>query len=404
MTPDGWQECRLRELEGAGRVELGRGRVISKEAISEHPGDYPVYSSSVRNGGLFGRYGLYDFDEELISWSVDGGGHFFYRPRHRFSVTNVSGFMRVRDEGICARFLHYQLAKRHSELIFDYTHKAHPSVIRDLYVLALPPLGEQRKIAAILSSVDDSIEAARAVIDQLQVVKRAMMAELLARGLPGRHTRFKQTEIGEVPEEWDVVPLDSLIAAGRPICYGVLKPGPHVPGGVPVVRITDYKGDRLDVALVQRSSAAIVVPFMRSTLRTGDLLISIRGTAGRVCVIPQDIDGGNISRDSARISLADIDLQSFVYCYLRSSVFQRFVFDEMRGMAVQGINIQDLRRLPVPVPSRGERQMICDTLLAIDAILLSNQDEVKGLLRTKSALTSVLLTGELRVTPDEAAA
>ena len=69
----------------------------------------------------------------------------------------------------------------------------------------LPPLPEQRKIAAILSSVDDAIEKTQAVIDQVQVVKRGLMQELLTRGLPGRHTRFKQTEIGKVPEEWAIV-------------------------------------------------------------------------------------------------------------------------------------------------------------------------------------------------------
>ncbi|MFO0755692.1 MAG: restriction endonuclease subunit S [Byssovorax sp.] len=72
--------------------------------------------------------------------------------------------------------------------------------------LEVPPLPEQRKIAAILSSVDDAIEATQAVIDQLGVVKKAMMAELLTRAASGRHTRFKQTDIGEVPEK-DVVPL-----------------------------------------------------------------------------------------------------------------------------------------------------------------------------------------------------
>ncbi|WP_437765389.1 restriction endonuclease subunit S [Sorangium sp. So ce281] len=76
--------------------------------------------------------------------------------------------------------------------------------------LLLPPLGEQRKIAAILCSVDGAIEATQTVIDQLQVVKKAMMAELLTRGLPGRHTRFRKTEIGEVPEEWKVVSLGGI--------------------------------------------------------------------------------------------------------------------------------------------------------------------------------------------------
>ena len=60
------------------------------------------------------------------------------------------------------------------------------------------------KLAAILSSVDDAIEKTQAVIDQVQVVKRGLMQQLLTRGLPGRHTRFKQTEIGEIPEEWGV--------------------------------------------------------------------------------------------------------------------------------------------------------------------------------------------------------
>ena len=68
----------------------------------------------------------------------------------------------------------------------------------------LPPLPEQHKIAAILSSVDHAIEKTQAVIDQVQVVKRGLMQELLTRGLPGRHTRFKQTEIGEIPEDVEV--------------------------------------------------------------------------------------------------------------------------------------------------------------------------------------------------------
>ena len=80
--------------------------------------------------------------------------------------------------------------------------------------LILPSFGEQRKIAAILSSVDGAIEATQAVIDQLQIVKNAMMDKLLTRGLPGRHTKFKMTEVGEVPEEWEVELLDHVARRG----------------------------------------------------------------------------------------------------------------------------------------------------------------------------------------------
>ncbi|MCY3759929.1 MAG: restriction endonuclease subunit S, partial [Gemmatimonadetes bacterium] len=76
--------------------------------------------------------------------------------------------------------------------------------------IAYPPLPEQRKIAAVLSSVDDAIEKTQAVIDQVQVVKRGLMQELLTRGLPGRHTRFKQTKIGTIPEDWEFLQLADL--------------------------------------------------------------------------------------------------------------------------------------------------------------------------------------------------
>ena len=83
------------------------------------------------------------------------------------------------------------------------------------FTFPLPPLPEQRKIAAVLSSVDDAIEKAQAVIDQVQVVKRGLMQELFARGMPGWHARFKQTEIGEIPDEWQVVELASVASIER---------------------------------------------------------------------------------------------------------------------------------------------------------------------------------------------
>lgn len=72
--------------------------------------------------------------------------------------------------------------------------------------VSVPPLAEQRRIAAILSSVDDAIEKTQAVIDQVQIVKSGLMQQLFTRGLPGRHARFKETEIGEIPEEWTTAP------------------------------------------------------------------------------------------------------------------------------------------------------------------------------------------------------
>lgn len=174
-----WVEKRLGEMESDGLVKLYRGKVISKLDIIANPGNCPIYSSSVINDGLMGRYGDYMFDEELISWSIDGGGNFFYRHKHKFSVTNVCGYMRVNAKLICCRYLAYELQYLHSFKTFDYQTKAHPSVIRKEYALLLPPLSEQRAIAEVLSDMDGEIANLEAKLKKLMLLKQGMMQDLL---------------------------------------------------------------------------------------------------------------------------------------------------------------------------------------------------------------------------------
>src|SRR5262245_20214666 len=103
----------LSELVDSGVVQLTRGKVISKKDIAACPGSYPVYSSAKEDDGKFGEYGRYMFDEELITWSVDGGGRLFHRPKHKFSVTNVGGVLRILDGAVLDyRYMYYALTLR----------------------------------------------------------------------------------------------------------------------------------------------------------------------------------------------------------------------------------------------------------------------------------------------------
>lgn len=150
---------RLREAESEGIVTLGRGKVISKKDIAANPGDYPVYSSSGAGNGEFGRYGNYMFDDERISWSVDGGGRLFYRPVHRYSVTNVSGWMTVNISDLQVKYLYYVLLSQWENESFDYTRKAHPSVIREVYAFSIPAIEIQDEVVSKLDSLESLIQS-----------------------------------------------------------------------------------------------------------------------------------------------------------------------------------------------------------------------------------------------------
>lgn len=174
-----WETVSLNELQKRCLVILGRGEVISQIDINARPGSYPIYSSSAKNRGLFGRYGRYMFSDERITWSIDGGGQFFYRPTHRYSVTNVCGWMKVNTDTIDTNFLYLALYLQWLDQSFDYTMKAHPSNIVQIYNPCFPPtLEEQQAIGAVFTNLDQLIAAEAQYIASLKQAKTALLQRM----------------------------------------------------------------------------------------------------------------------------------------------------------------------------------------------------------------------------------
>lgn len=155
---------------------------------------------------------------------------------------------------------------------------------------------------------------------------------------------------------WPTATLGDLTSRTRPICYGVLKPGPHVPGGVPLLRIVDIKANSVDPSEVHLISQELDAEFARSRLLGGEVLLSIQGTIGRVAICPQELAGANISRTIAVIdpdARIDKGFLRFYLLYLASA--QRF---EVTGTTRDSLNISTIRELEVPLPPLDEQQRI----------------------------------------------
>jgi type I restriction enzyme S subunit len=258
------------------------------------------------------------------------------------------------------------------------------------FPLLLPPLAEQRRIAAVLSAVDDAIEAAQCVAGQVIRLKRALLDRSFSKENANK-------------EGWNATDLADLIRDDRPICYGILMPGRGHPGGIPVVKVRNIKNGAIEEGDLLLTSPEVDQQYARSRLRAGDLVLSIRGTTGRVARVPLSLDGANITQDSARLSIRPDVQADFIYHCLHSPYLQQQVADHTRGQAVKGINIADVRKLLVPVPPPPVQRELSAFFNGVDARLLAEQQSIAASVSLKAALQTRLLDGTLRVSLDKAA-
>lgn len=149
--------------------------------------------------------------------------------------------------------------------------------------------------------------------------------------------------------------LGEIVEEDRPITYGIVKPGHGCPGGVPVVKVKDMHDGIIDESDLLLTTPELDYQYRRSRLRKGDLLISIRGSVGRLAEIPANLEDANITQDTARLTIRSQYNRIYVRGVLESPILQREMEKNIRGVAVKGINIGYLRELKIPVCSR-ERQ------------------------------------------------
>ena len=266
--------------------------------------------------------------------------------------------------------------------------------------IPLPPLPEQRKIAAILSSVDDAIEKSSAVIDQLEVVKKALMQELLTRGLPGRHTRFKQTEIGEIPAEWEVARLRDIAvitSGGTPA-----RSNPEYwRGSIPWV-----KTGEIDYNLISETEECVTEAGIANSsakiVPMGAILLAMYGqgtTRGKVALLGID---AAVNQACLAVIPKDMIQKEFLFYYFVSSY--EMLRDLGNETSQKNLNASIVGELLIPIPNAAEQTKISKALGSLDNLLRNNKATTSTLSTIKSALLSSLLSGEVRVPLDKDAA
>ena len=260
------------------------------------------------------------------------------------------------------------------------------------FTFLLPPPSEQRKIAAILSSVDDAIEKTRAAIDQAQIVKRGLMQELFTRGLPTPYSCF--------PEGWmamDLGDVATVVGGGTPKRSEPAFWNGNVPWATPT-DVTGLRGRTISQTASSITEAGLVSS-SATLLPPYSLLMTTRATIG-ACAINRVSMATNqgfqclVPKPGTRVD--------FLYYLMRYHV--RDLEQLAAGSTFLEVSKRTVRGFRVHMPPLPEQHEIAAVLSSVDNIIEKNQAVMNRLQVVKSGLMPALLTGELRVTPDIEAA
>jgi len=275
------------------------------------------------------------------------------------------------------------------------------------FLVPLPSLIEQQRIAEILSTVDKAIQKTDDIIAKTERLKRGMMRELLTKGI-GRK-EFKDTEIGRIPKEWEVKKLDEIADPQRGLSYsGEEKSNTETADGYLFLTLNSIKeggGLKEDGWTWIKSDRIKEMHFVRE----GDIVIANteQSKDGSLIGSPAIVhfpewykkDKAVYSMDLSKLNFKTkiLDAQ-FIFFYL--SFVQSIAKVYHTGTNVWHLKVDSWAKdLDVIIPPLSEQQQIASILLAIDERLDVLRKERVKLERIKSGFMSDLLSGRIRVGP-----
>jgi len=291
----------------------------------------------------------------------------------------------IAPEFFCYYFLNQKEALRN--LSSGSTFKELSKDSLESFTIILPPLPEQKKIAEILSTVDQAIEKVNEAIEKTQRLKKGLMQELLTEGIG--HKEFKDTEIGRIPKEWMIAELSQIgnvITGTTPST----KVKTYWGKGFPFVTPTDFSEKKYvdqteRMVTNQGAETARIIP-------KDSIMVVCIASVGEVamalteCITNQQINTIVCNQGTDR---------DYVYYIM---VFGKSRLKRWAGITTSPIIKKSLfEKFPIPLPPLLEQQKISEILSAVDGRLELLNKRKERLERIKKGLMNDLLTGKVRV-------
>ena len=254
------------------------------------------------------------------------------------------------------------------------------------FKIIVPTIKEQEKIASILSTVDEQIDNVDALIEKNKELKKGLMQTLLTKGIG--HTKFKKTEIGEIPEEWQNESLGDMVNFEG----GTQPPKKYfsnecLDGMIRLIQIRDYKSDKFKVYVPKE--------LCRRFCDKSDVMIGRYGPP--IFQILRGLEGAyNVALIKATPINERLDREYLYYFLNNEKLFNLIDSLSQRTSGQTGIDMEVLKAYKIPIPPKKEQEKIVLTLSQIDKRIENYENRNKKLEELKKGLMQQLLTGKIR--------
>jgi type I restriction enzyme S subunit len=281
------------------------------------------------------------------------------------------------------------------------------------YSSAIPPLQEQKQIAAFLdyetAKIDALIEKQQQLIALLGEKRQAVISHAVTKGLnPDAPMRDSGVEwLGMVPEHWTVGRLSCLINTRKGVAF---KSSDFVESGVQVVKASDIKQLSIrDPATYL--PASFVKTFPKAILNVGELVLSTVGSSpdvfnsavGQIARVPQAVAGSLLNQNTVVFNPNEKRLaNAYLFFLVQSDCYREHLNLHAHGTANQSsLNVSDMLNFKIPLPPLPEQNLIAEYIsqheCAMELIVKRAELAVELLQERRTALISAAVTGKIDV-------
>ncbi|MBS3197644.1 restriction endonuclease subunit S [Turicibacter bilis] len=367
-----------------GYIDFSDARNISREDYNKYKEKYQPRINDIlmSNIGTIGKSILVEEEQQyVIAWNI---------------------FMIRLKESVYARYINYYFQRLEKINYYEKFMTGNATKFINKTTMAeieflLPPLKEQQKIAEILSSVDAAIEKTEQVIAKTEEVKKGLMQQLLTKGIG--HTKFKQTDIGNIPIKWKLLTLESL-------CERVTRKNKSLNDNV--LTISAQHGLINQAEFFNKIVAGKNIESYY-LLKQGEFAYNKSYSKGYPFGVIRRLDRyeeGILSTLYICFKLKD---EQTVTSDFINNIFESGLLDsQFVGIAKEGarahgllnIKVADFFNIQIPIPSLEEQNKISEVIKVMNIRIDSEEIKLKKLNEVKKGLMQQLLTGQVRVKVD----